>query len=53
VFKLTVAELADTGLGESAVIEPAIEKISDDRLDRRYFNVEDAIRDAAQGSPAG
>jgi hypothetical protein len=52
VFNLTVAELADTGLGESAVIERAIKKISDDRLHRRYFNVEDAIRDAEQGSPA-
>jgi hypothetical protein len=53
VFKLTVAELADTGLGESAVIVRAIKKISDDRLHRRYFNVDDGSRDAEQGSPGG
>jgi hypothetical protein len=46
VFKLTVAELADIGLGESAVIE-----LSDDRLQQRYFNVDDA-GNAEPGSPA-
>jgi hypothetical protein len=46
VFKLTVAELADIGLGESAVIE-----LSDGRLQPRYFNVDDA-GNAEPGSPA-
>jgi hypothetical protein len=51
VFKLTIAELADTGLEGSAVIARAIKMISDDRQ-QRYFKVDDAFGDAEQGSPA-
>jgi hypothetical protein len=51
VFKLAVAELADTGLEESAVTSRAIEMLSDDRLQQYDFKV-DAIRDAEQVSPA-
>jgi hypothetical protein len=51
VFKLTVAELADTGLEGSAVIDPAIKILSADRQ-QRYFKVDDAFGDAEQGSPA-
>jgi hypothetical protein len=42
VFKLTVAELAGIGLAES---------VSDDRLQQRYFNVDDA-GNAEPESPA-
>ena len=52
MFKMTLAELVDTGQGESAVIDLAIKMTSDDRIQERYFNIDDAIRDAEQGSPA-
>ena len=51
MFKLIVAELADTSLEESAVIDRAKLR-SFNRLQQDYFNVDDAIRDAEQGSPA-
>jgi hypothetical protein len=51
VFKLTVAELANTGLEGSAVIGRAIKMISADRQ-QRYLKVDDAFGDAEQGSPA-
>jgi hypothetical protein len=51
VFKLTVAELADTGLAGSAAIGRAIEMISADRQ-QRYLKVNDTFGDAEQGSPA-
>jgi hypothetical protein len=52
VFKLTVAELADTGLEGSAVIDRAIKMIPADRRQQRYFKVDDVFSDAEQGSPA-
>jgi hypothetical protein len=52
LFNMTVAEVADTSQEESAVIKLAIKMMSDDRLQRRYFNIDDAIRDTEQGSPA-
>jgi hypothetical protein len=51
VFKLTVAELADTGLEESAGIDRAKLR-SFNRLQQYYLNVDDAIRGAEEGSPA-
>ena len=51
-FKMRVAEVVHTGLEESAVIGLAIKIMSDDRPQQRYFNVDDAIRDPEQGSPA-
>jgi hypothetical protein len=51
VFELTVAELVDTGLEGSAVIDRAIKMISADRQ-QRYFKVDDAFGDAEQGTPA-
>jgi hypothetical protein len=51
-IKLRVAELADTGLEESAALDRAIKMMSDDRRQQRNFNVSDAICDAERGSPA-
>jgi hypothetical protein len=44
--ELTVAELADTGLQESAAIDRAIKMMSDDRLQQSHLNADNAIRDA-------
>lgn len=52
MFKMTVAEVADTGLEGGAVIDLAIKMPSADRLQQHYINVDGAIRDAEQGSPA-
>jgi hypothetical protein len=52
VLRVTVAELADTDLGGSAIIDRAIKVISADRLQQRYFKVDDALGDAEQGRAA-
>jgi hypothetical protein len=52
VFKLTVAEVADTGLEGSALIDRAIKVISADRLQQRYVKVDDAFGDAEHGRAA-
>jgi hypothetical protein len=52
VFKMTVAEVADTGLEGSALIDLAIKMTSTDRLQQQHFNFDGAIRNAEQGSAA-